>query len=100
MPTPWNTDLAAAPRGVDLVVSVWSADRRTCSIDMGMQVYEPYEWEDGEESGVLGDTEGTFDVHEGQRVCWYWLVGCDGYVDKKEIAAWQPAPAPYTPESR
>jgi hypothetical protein len=96
----WNTDIDAAPRDVDLLVTLWNADRTdTCGfVEMAKQLYEPYEWEEGEESGAFGDAQGTFDIREGKKVVWHWYVGNDGITCKKEIAAWMLAPAAYKPQ--
>lgn len=93
----WRTDLDAAPKGEDVIVAIWNSARTATTVEMGAQVYEPYEWEEGEESGAIGDIEGTFATHDRQKVVWFWIVGSDGYTDKKEIAAWMPAPPPYVP---
>jgi hypothetical protein len=92
----WNTDLNAAPKGVDVLVAVWTVSRTSTHVMLGMQLFEPCE-RDPEDTDDDADG-GTWGELDGEQGIWYWhLSDGQGHTDKKEIAAWQPEPAPYTP---
>lgn len=85
----WNTDMMAAPRGEDLLVT------RDGVLDFGMLLWEPMEREPDDTDD---DVDGYWGEHEGAMGVWFWWTSDgDGYTDKKYITAWAPKPAPYAP---
>lgn len=85
----WSTNMTAAPRGEDILVTI------NGRVDVGQLIFEPYEREDDDDEpdcGYWGDINGMSGM-------WCWHVGCDEYVDKKWLTAWAPLPAAHTSPS-
>lgn len=92
----WNTDINAAPKGEDVLVSIWALNRESTMLALGMQVFEPYEREqDDNDEDAEG---GTWGEHNGDQGIWFWYCShAEGQTHKDEIAAWAPAPDSYQP---
>jgi hypothetical protein len=91
---PWNTDVRSAidhPEDT-VLIAVRSIAVPGCMTTLGTLCWEPYEREDGETDD---DIDGYFGEHDGQMGMWCWH-GDDGYLDKREIAAWMPLPSSFT----
>lgn len=92
----WSTDLAAAPRGEDVLVAIKTISGEGEALtQIGMLIWEPYAREDDETDD---DCDGYFGEHSGEMGVWYWHCGEDGYTDKKHIAAWREMPPAFVQE--
>lgn len=88
----WNSDLAMAPRGKDLLVAMSTAcpDGR-CATMIGRLIWEPLDVDPDAE-----DDEGYIAVLNGIPGIYYWHCSdADGFVPKKWLRAWRSLPEPF-----
>lgn len=89
----WSTDIASAPRGVDVLVAMKTISGvGEAMSQIGMLIWEPSEREDDDTDD---DCDGYWGEHDGQMGIWFWHCNSDGYTAKQHIAAWRPMPAPF-----
>lgn len=89
----WSTDVAAAPRGEDVLVAVQTySDSGVCLTQIGQLIWEPVE-RDPDDSDE--DEEGYWATLDGKTGIYFWHTNDDGHVPKGWLKAWRPLPAPF-----
>ena len=86
----WNRDVRSAiyHHEETVLIAVRSIACDECMTTLGTLCWEPYERDDGETDD---DIDGYFVERDGVMGMWCWH-GEDGYLRKREIAAWMPLP--------